>query len=286
MNIRVLYLFGLALSAGVPLAMTGNFSTTLSAEARKGNLVWSDEFNGPAGSLPDSSKWSMETGGGGWGNHELESYTNRRENVQQRDGKLVITARKEPFTGSDKIQRDYTSARLQTKGHFAQAYGRFEARMLLPSEKGIWPAFWLLGNNVDTLHWPACGEIDVMEAIGDPHMIYSTLHGPGYSGKDSISAKFPLPAGLAVDDGFHVYAVEWAPERIRFFFDDRLIVEHTRKDLPAAARWVYDHPFFILLNLAVGGDWPGNPNEQSLFPKRLLVDYVRVYDSKDTGVSR
>ncbi len=283
---RVLFLFELALLTGVLLATTGNSPTTLSAKAAKGNLVWSDEFSGPAGSLPDSSKWSIETGGGGFGNHELESYTGRPENVQQRDGTLVITARKEPFTGSDKIQRDYTSARLQTKGHFAQAYGRFEARMQLPSGKGIWPAFWLLGDDVETVHWPACGEIDVMENIGDPHTVYSTLHGPGYSGKNGISAKFPLPAGQAVDDGFHVYALEWAPDRIRFLFDDHLIVERTPKDLPVGARWVYDHPFFILLNLAVGGDWPGKPNEQTLFPQRLLVDYVRVYEGKDSGVSR
>ncbi len=276
-----LCLAGLALSVmGVTLAATGQSSTTRAPEAPPGRLTWSDEFNGAAGSLPDSSKWTIETGGGGWGNHELESYSNRPENVEQRDGNLLITARKEPFTGSDKVQREYTSARLQTKNHFAQAYGRFEARMQLPSGKGVWPAFWLLGDNVDTAHWPNCGEIDVMEAIGDPHVIYSTLHGPGYSGKNGISAKFPLPAGQAVDNGFHVYALEWSPERIRFLFDDHLIVERTPKDLPAGTRWVYDHPFFILLNLAVGGDWPGSPNEQTAFPKRLLVDYVRVYEDK------
>ncbi len=240
-----------------------------------GKLVWSDEFNGKTGSLPDPAKWSIVTGGGGFGNHELESYTDRTKNVRQRGGHLVITARKERYTGPDGIARDYTSARLQTKGHFAQKYGRFEARMKLPAGHGIWPAFWLLGEDSD--HWPACGEIDILEAIGDPHTIYSTLHGPGYSGGHAISAKFPLPSGLKFDNGFHVYAVDWEPERIRFFFDDHLIVERTPKDLPAGARWVYDHPFFILLNLAVGGDWPGNPNQQTKFPKRLLVDYVRVY---------
>lgn len=281
MRVLLLSLLALALSAGVTLSLTGN-SSKISAETPKSNLVWSDEFNGPAGSLPDSLKWSIETGGGG-GNHELESYTNRPENVQQRDGNLVITARQEPFTGSDKIQREYTSARLQTKGHFAQAHGRFEARMQLPSEKGIWPAFWLLGNDDDTVPWPACGEIDVMETIGDPHTIYSTLHGPDYSGKNAISARFPLPSGQAVNDGFHIYAIEWAPERIRFFFDDRLIVERTPKDLPRGARWVFDHPFFIVLNLAVGGDWPGKPNEHTSFPQRLLVDYVRVYGGKVPG---
>ena len=278
-SVLLLSLAGLTLFA-VIFAITGRHLKAAAAEGPQSKLVWSDEFNGTAGSLPDSSKWTMVTGGGGYGNHELESYTNRPENVQQRDGNLVITARRESFTGPDKIQRDYTSARLQTKGHFAQAYGRFEARMQLPSGKGIWPAFWLLGDNVDTAHWPACGEIDVLETIGDPHVMYSTLHGPGYSGGKAISAQFPLPTGQAVDDGFHVYAVEWAPERIRFFFDDHLIVERTPKDLPVGAQWVYDHPFFILLNLAVGGDWPGPPNEHTVFPQRLLVDYVRVYEGQ------
>ena len=261
------------------LALAGLALWAAVGEPSRGKLIWSDEFNGTDGSLPDASKWTIETGGGGFGNHELESYTDGPANVEQRGGNLVITARKERFTGKDGIQRDYTSARLQTKTHFAQTYGRFEARMKLPSGKGIWPAFWLLGNDIDSTHWPGCGEIDIMETIGDPHVMYSTIHGPGYSGKNGISAKFPLPAGEAVNDGFHVYAVEWTPERLRFFFDDHLIVERTPKDLPAGARWAYDHPFFILLNLAIGGDWPGNPNEQTGFPQQMLVDYVRVYEA-------
>ena len=283
MTIRAAFLTSAVLAlavGGLAIPIAGLHEKAIQAQSPHGKLIWSDEFDGTAGSLPDPSKWSIVTGGSGYGNHELESYTNRPGNVQQRDGNLVITARKEAFTGSDKVQRDYTSARLQTKGHFAQAYGRFEARMQLPSGKGIWPAFWLLGDNADTAHWPECGEIDVLETIGDPHTMYSTLHGPGYSGKNAISAKFPLPAGQAVDDGFHLYAVEWTPERIRFLFDDRLIVERTPKDLPAGARWVYDHPFFILLNFAVGGDWPGSPNDQTVFPQKMLVDYVRVYDAK------
>ncbi len=277
---KTLFCTGLALIAGMISAAIGQTSLALKEKASPGRLIWSDEFNGQAGSLPVSTKWTMVTGGGGFGNHELESYTSRPENVQQRDGNLVITARKEAFTGTDKIPREYTSARLQTKDHFAQAYGRFEARMQLPSGKGIWPAFWLLGNNSDKTHWPACGEIDIMESIGDPHTMYSTIHGPGYSGAKAIGAIFRLPAGQSVDDGFHVYALEWAPERIRFFFDDHLIAERTPKNLPAGAKWAYDHPFFILLNFAVGGDWPGNPNEQTAFPQQLLVDYVRVYSGK------
>jgi beta-glucanase (GH16 family) len=240
-------------------------------------LVWSDECNGPDGSPPDLAKWIFATGGGGWGNKELESYTSRLENAEQRGGNLVITARKEDYVGLDGIERPYTSARLTTKGQFVQAYGRFEARMQLPLGKGIWPAFWMLGNDIDSVRWPAAGEIDVMENIGEPGRIYSTLHGPGYSGAAAISAPFTLPAGAAVNTGFHVYAVEWTPDDIKFFFDDKLIVERTPKDLPPGTKWVYDHPFFLLLNVAVGGAWPGNPDETTRFPQRMLVDYVRVY---------
>jgi beta-glucanase (GH16 family) len=244
------------------------------------HLSWSDEFNGPNGSAPDPAKWTFVTGGKGFGNNELETYTNRPINAQQRDGTLVITAQKEDFTGPDGIPRHYTSARLHTQALFSQAYGRFEASMQLPpGGKGIWPAFWLLGDNSHTDGWPKCGEIDIIENIGDPATIYSTLHGPGYSGAHGISAKFPLPAGESVHTGFHLYAVEWAPRDIKFFFDDHLIAERTPADLPPGAVWVYDHPFFIILNLAVGGNWPGNPDEATPFPQQMLVNYVRVYTS-------
>lgn len=153
--------------------------------------------------------------------------------------------------------------------------------MKLPSGKVIWPAFRLLGDNSDSEHWPEWFEIDIMETIGDPHVMYSTVHGPGYSGSHAISTKFPLRAGQAVDDAFHVYAVEWTPERIRFWFDDQLIVERAPKDLPPGTRWVYDHAFYILLNLAIGGKWPGSRNEQTSFPQRLLVDYVRVFAARE-----
>ena len=241
------------------------------------HLVWSDEFNGPSGSAPDAAKWSFEQGGGGFGNHELETYTARPSNARQENGNLVLTALREDLTGPDGIARGYTSARLRTAGHFSQAYGRFEARMQLPVGKGIWPAFWLLGDDVTTTGWPGCGEIDILENVGDASTIYSTLHGPGYSGGHALSTKFPLPPRDAVDTGFHIYAVEWAPQTIRFFFDDKLIAERTPADLPSGAKWVYDHPFFVILNLAVGGDWPGSPDATTTFPKRMLVDYVRVY---------
>jgi beta-glucanase (GH16 family) len=251
---------------------------TVAAQLPAWHLSWSDEFNGSNGSAPDPEKWAFVTGGKGFGNDELETYTTRPANVQQEEGNLVITARKEDLAGTDGIQRQYTSARIHTQGLFSQAYGRFEASMQLPSGgKGIWPAFWLLGDNSRTAGWPKCGEIDIVENIGDPFTIYSTLHGPVYSGAHGISAKYPLPTGESVNTGFHLYAVEWAPRDIKFFFDDHLIAERTPADLPPGTTWVYDHPFFIILNLAVGGDWPGNPDEATTFPQRMLVNYVRVY---------
>jgi beta-glucanase (GH16 family) len=247
------------------------------SEGAQWSLTWSDEFNGPDGSSPDPAKWKFVLGGGGWGNRELESYTARPANVVERGGNLVISELKEEYTGADGVARHYTSGRIETKGMFAQAYGRFEARMQLPVGKGMWPAFWLLGEDIATAKWPQAGEIDVMEAIGDPHTIYSTLHGPGYSGAHGISQKFALPAEAAIDRGFHVYAVEWAPNDLKFYCDGNLITERTPADLPAGTKWVYDHPFFILLNVAVGGAWPGDPDATTAFPQQMLVDYVRVY---------
>jgi beta-glucanase (GH16 family) len=250
------------------------------AQSPNWQLTWSDDFNAPNGSPPDPAKWNIVTGGKGFGNNELETYTSRPANVQQQNGNLVITAQKEDLTGPDGIPRNYTSARINTQNRFTQKYGRFEARIQLPIGKGIWPAFWLLGDNHDTQDWPDCGEIDILESIGSPDTIYSTLHGPGYSGRNGISAKFPLPAGESIHTAFHLYAVEWSPNDIKFFFDDHLIAERTLADLPQGTRWVYDHPFYILLNLAIGGYWPGNPDATTVFPQQMLIDYVRVYTRK------
>jgi len=255
-------------------------AANLQAQSPNWQLSWSDEFNAPNGSPPDPAKWNIVTAGDGFGNNELETYTNQPANVQQQNGNLVITAQKEDLTGPDGIPRHYTSARLNTQNRFTQKYGRFEARIQLPTGKGIWPAFWLLGDNHETAQWPDCGEIDILESIGAPNTIYSTLHGPGYSGRMGISAKFPLPAGESVHTSFHLYAVEWAPNDIKFFFDDHLIAHRTPADLPQGTRWVYDHPFYVLLNLAVGGYWPGNPDPTTVFPQQMLVDYVRVYTRK------
>ncbi len=245
--------------------------------APKWSLTWSDEFNAPNGTQPDPKKWSFELGGKGWGNNELETYTSRPVNAEQRDGNLIITAQKEDFTGADGIARNYTSARIRTKGLFSQAYGRFEARIQLPLGKGIWPAFWMLGDDIDTVHWPTSGEIDILENIGEPSIVHSTLHGPGYSAAKGITAQLALPAGQAVNTAFHLYAVEWEPNEIRFYVDDTLIAKRTPADLPAGTKWVFDHPFFIILNVAVGGGWPGNPDTTTTFPQQMRVDYLRVY---------
>jgi len=243
----------------------------------KWKLRWRDEFNGPDSSI-DPSKWVVETGGKGWGNHELEAYTNRPQNVFVEDGNLVIRARRENYTGPDGVSRNYTSARLKTAGKFSQAYGRFEARIKIPYGQGLWPAFWMLGDDLGTAGWPACGEIDVMENIGkEPSTVHGTLHGPGYSANDGITASYNLSNGRRFADDFHVFAVEWDANAIRFYVDDALYATRARSDLPAGKKWVFDHPFFLLLNVAVGGDWPGNPDATTVFPQTMRVDYVRIY---------
>ena len=246
-------------------------------------LVWKDEFSGTNGSAVDASKWVSETGGGGWGNNELEYYTKRLDNAYQQDGNLVIKVLQEKYTGDDGVTRNYTSARLKTLGKFSQTYGRFEARIKIPRGQGLWPAFWMLGTDIEKPGWPGCGEIDIMENIGkEPALVHGTIHGPGYSGGHGIGAPYALPAALPADqrfaDDFHLFAVEWEPNVIRFYVDDHLYATRTPADLPKGAKWVYDHPFFVLLNVAVGGDWPGNPDASSEFPQTMLVDYVRVYE--------
>jgi len=243
-------------------------------------LTWSDEFDAPDGSAPDPKKWTADTGGGGWGNNELEYYTARRTNSRVENGNLVIDALQEKFTGPDGIAREFTSARLKTQKLFAQKYGKFEARIRIPKGQGMWPAFWMLGDDFPAASWPACGEIDIMENIGrEPATVHGTIHGPDYSGDKSLGAPYVVPSGNVADD-FHVFAVEWEPKEIRFYVDGHLYETHTPSDLPAGARWVFDHPFFLILNVAVGGKWPGDPDASTKFPQQMLVDYVRVYSRK------
>ena len=246
-----------------------------SAQAPKWTLTWSDEFSGPANSAPDAKKWAYDLSDNQ--NHELETYTRDPANVHQQDGNLVITALKQKTTRSDGSTRNYTSGRIFTQGLFSQPYGRFEASIKMPLGKGIWPAFWMLGNDVDTAGWPKSGEIDITENIGEPTISHSTIHGPGYSGDKGPTTAFTLPQGQRVDSAFHLYALEWAPNDTKFYLDDHLVAERTPADLPSGATWVYNHPFFIILNLAVGGDWPGNPDSTTTFPQQMLVDYIRVY---------
>jgi beta-glucanase (GH16 family) len=242
-------------------------------------LAWSDEFSGPDSSLPDPKKWTYDLGGNGWGNHELEYYTNRLENARIEKGNLVITAREENYSGADGVTRGYTSARLKTQGLFTQTYGRFEARIKIPEGQGMWPAFWMLGEDIPSASWPKCGEIDIVENIGkEPATIHGSLHGPSATGRTSdLTAIFKLPPGQGFADEFHLYAVEWEPDTVRFYVDSNLYTSFHSSEWPAGGIWVFNHPFFIILNLAVGGDWPGSPDASTKFPQRMVVDYVRVY---------
>ncbi|HTL67926.1 MAG TPA: glycoside hydrolase family 16 protein [Lacunisphaera sp.] len=243
--------------------------------------VWCDEFNQPVGSAPDAAFWSHDLGATGWGNAELECYTDRRENCEvvadenaSHGRALVIRARRAP-DGS------HTSARIKTQGKYGALHGRIEARLKLPQGQGIWPAFWMMGANIDRSPWPDCGEIDIMEVLGhDQQTLHSTIHGPGYSGKHGISKSTRLPAGQRFCDAYHVFAVDWSPGRVAFSCDGA--VYHTRSpaDLPAGTRWVFDDgPFFLILNVAIGGHWPGYPDDSTVFPQEMRIDYVRVETS-------
>ncbi|MGH3319533.1 MAG: glycoside hydrolase family 16 protein [Streptosporangiaceae bacterium] len=262
----------------VVLVLAGGLPTSWGPFRSDPTPTWSDEFDGPAGAAPDPHKWGHQTGGTGWGNKELEYYTDRADNAAlDGDGHLVITARKATADRSCWYGTcRYTSARLVTQHRFAQAYGRFEARIKLPRGQGIWPAFWMLGKDIEDVGYPQSGEIDVMESLGDdPGTIYGSLHSPDYD----VTTKYSPPGQESFADGFHTYAVSWTPDSISFFVDGRQYVTRTRAEVGDS--WVFDHPFFLLLNVAVGGEWPGSPDDTTRFPQRMVVDYVRVYHSPD-----
>lgn len=259
---------------------SGAPSSNNSASSAGWQLTWSDEFDGPAGASFDRTRWVADTGGEGWGNQERQFYTTRAENVATDGaGHLVITALAEPDTARYRCWYGgcrYTSARLKTKGLFDQAYGRIEARLQVPRGQGLWPAFWMLGRNIDEAGWPEGGEIDVMENIGrEPNIVHGTVHGPGYSGGNAIGGADTLARPLA--DDFHVYAVEWETSEIRWYIDGRQYFRFTKANVPAGSRWVFDHPHFLLLNVAVGGGWPHDPDATTTFPQRMRVDWVRVW---------
>jgi beta-glucanase (GH16 family) len=229
-------------------------------------IVWADEFSGSSINL---NNWTYDIGGSGWGNNESQFYTNRSENARIENGMLVIEAREERYRG-----KNYTSARLKTQGLKTFTYGRIEARLQVPYGQGIWPAFWMLGSDITSNPWPNCGEIDIMEHIGrEPYNVYGTVHGPNYSGANGVGNFITLPQ--PVKDSFHVFAVEWTPTEIRWYLDGVQYHSVTPSTVPGT--WVFNHDFFIILNVAVGGYWPGYPDATTTFPQRMTVDYVRVY---------
>ncbi|MGD8361900.1 MAG: glycoside hydrolase family 16 protein [Gemmatimonadota bacterium] len=235
-------------------------------------VVWQDEFEGAAGQSPDPSRWQFDVGED-WGNAQLEYDTSRPQNVSlDGNGNLAITARKEEYLG-----REYTSGRINTRGLFEQQGGRFEARIRLPVGRGIWPAFWLLGSDFEEVGWPTCGEIDIMEYRGqEPDIVHGSVHGPGYSGGSAVTGRYDS-AGVGLDGDFHIFAVEWDYDRITWILDSTRYLSITRDSLPSGTRWVFDHPFFIILNVAVGGNFVGPPDSETSFPQTMLVDWVRVY---------
>lgn len=236
-------------------------------------LVWEDNFDGAAGQLPNPANWQFDVGTD-WGNSQLEYDTDRASNASlDGNGHLVITARQESYMGSA-----YTSARITTEGRHEQEQGRFEARIRIPTSRGMWPAFWMLGANLPEVGWPQAGEIDIMENFGrEPSKVMGTLHGPGYSGGNSIGRTYEL-VGSQFDADFHIFAVEWSSDEINWFVDSTLYFSVKASSPPGA--WVFDHPFYLILNLAVGGGPPGPPDASTVFPQTMLVDWVRVYSAK------
>lgn len=244
-----------------------------SRQGKEWALVWEDDFMGTDGSGIDTSKWVYDVGGHGWGNNEHQYYTSGTNNCYIHDNNLIIEAKKEDFAG-----KSYTSARIKTKDAFEFQYGKVEMRAKLPYGQGIWPAFWMLGADIDQVGWPGCGEIDIMEFVGkDPQKIYGTVHGPGYSGADSISSSLDLE--FEPRNGYHIYSIEWTKNKIEWFVDGQKFHTLTTEDT-SSNPWAFNRKFFLLFNLAVGGYWPGYPDETTVFPQKYFIDYVRVYQLK------
>lgn len=274
------FLFALVLAAAAawPITPSHAQSTRLRRGPSKAHsgwrLTWSDEFNGSGPVNP--TKWVNEVGGHGWGNHELEYYTPGPINAVQSGGNLVITGRDDGGSYSCWYGPcRFTSARLETKGHFSQKYGRFVARMKVPPGAGLWPAFWLLGDNIDRVGWPECGEIDVMEEWGNaPATVRGTLHGPlPDGGSYDLGKSFEFGPDLSSD--YHEYAIEWAPNSVKFFIDDVEYTHYGPDDVYGGGRWVFDRqPFHIVVNLAVSGE------VKATFPQSLLIDWIRVYSRR------
>ena len=257
---------------------TGPESTaTLAPTLDKWQLVWSDEFDEPDGSVPDPAKWNYTTGGSGFGNGELQYYTDDPQNAYIENGMLTIKAENKTYMG-----RDYVSARLNTMVKGTWKYGRFEIRAKLPNTQGIWPAFWMLPANINYGNWPASGEIDIMELIGrEPGRVYGTLH---YGNPhESQQGNYDLYDSKTFADDFHVFTLEWEPNQFRWYVDGNLFRTINQWFTSAPGRTFpapFDQPFYLIINLAVGGHWPGSPDSLSTFPQSLYVDYVRIYQEQ------
>jgi beta-glucanase (GH16 family) len=274
--------------------------TSSGTESTAWKLAWSDDFSGAAGTAPNPASWGYETGGSGWGNDEQEYYTDSTQNAAlDGNGDLAITVQQNTDSSllcsynsagtyfPSGTTCGYTSARLVTANTFSQQYGRIEARIKIPAGDGVWPAFWALGANESTVGWPTSGEIDTMENVGDePGTVYGTLHGPvAGSGTTvepwGIGGSYTLPGGAALSAGFHVFAADWYPDHVSFSVDGHIYETVYAADLPSGDTWVFGHPFYLLLNVAVGSanSWGGAPTSATVFPQTMLVNYVRVYTS-------
>jgi len=241
-------------------------------------LVWSDEFDAVDRSRPDEQFWEYDIGGNGWGNNQLEFNTDEIENVfVTGDGYLNIVAREENYGDNY-----YTSGRIHTRGNIAMGYGRVEASVQVPRGIGLWPAFWMLGSDYPGQTWPNCGEIDILEFKGgEPGTVYSTVHGPGYSGGAGIGETYSL-FGNTFNKTHHTFAIEREEDYIAWYVDDDLFYELTPDDLPQSKQWVFNGEFFVILNLAVGGHFVRPPDPSTEFPATLSVDYVRYYERDTT----
>ena len=260
-------------------------SSTAIAQAYPGeHLVWSDEFSGPS-AVPNPANWTYDVGGGGWYNTELETYcaptTNKPPCDPAQPSELVADGYLH-IIGRRNAAGDWTSARMISKGLQSFQYGRIEARIKIPAGAGVWPAFWMLGDDSSTNYWPACGELDIMENVGqEPSTIHGSIHGPGFIG-EKIGGGFQLAGGATFAAAFHNFGMIWSPGKVQYYVDDPAhpYASFTRADLPAGSTWPFDNGrFYFLLNLAIGGSWPGPPTAATASPAEMLVDYVRVYQT-------